>query len=134
MKSISEFSIKKPATAFMIIISMVVFGILGMRKMPVELQPNTEYPIIRVRINWDGATPSDVEKMITRKIEDILPNIDGVKSFSSTSEAEESSIEIEFEYGVDIDTKLTLVQNEINKIKNKLPEDMDEPFIRESSN
>ena len=131
MRSISEFSIKKPATAFMIILSMVVFGILGMRKMPIELRPNTDYPIIRIRVKWDGATPSDVEKMLTRKIEDILPNIDGIKNFSSTSEAEKSTIEIEFDYGVDIDNKITLVQNEINQIRNRLPEDIDEPIVRE---
>ena len=71
MKSISEFSIRKPATATMFIISMIFFGILGLKKMPIEMLPNINKPTVRIRIKWDGATPSDVDKMITRKIEDV---------------------------------------------------------------
>ncbi|MEG1312697.1 MAG: efflux RND transporter permease subunit, partial [Bacilli bacterium] len=92
MKSLSEFSIRKPATALMIVISMVVFGLLGLLKMPIELMPNTQTPMIRISVEWDGATPSDVEKMITRKIEDILPNVDGITEFNSVSEPEKSTI------------------------------------------
>ena len=133
MKSIPEFSIRKPATTIMFIISMIFFGFLGLRKMPIEMLPNINKPTVRIRIKWDGATPDDVDKMITRKIEDVLPNVEGIIEYSSESSAETSLIFIKFKYGTDVETKITLIQNELNQIRNKFPDDMDEPSIRKSS-
>lgn len=133
MKSIPEFSIRKPATTIMFIISMIFFGFLGLRKMPVEMLPNINKPTVRIRIKWDGATPDDVDKMITRKIEDVLPNVEGIVEYSSESSAETSLIFIKFKYGTDVETKITLIQNELNQIRNKFPNDMKEPSIRKSS-
>lgn len=133
MKSIPEFSIRKPATTIIFIISMIFFGFLGLRKMPVEMLPNINKPTVRIRIKWDGATPDDVDKMITRKIEDVLPNVEGIVEYSSESSAETSLIFIKFKYGTDVETKITLIQNELNQIRNKFPDDMKEPSIRKSS-
>ena len=133
MKSIPEFSIRKPATTIMFIISMIFFGFLGLRKMPVEMLPNINKPTVRIRIKWDGATPDDIDKMITRKIEDVLPNVEGIVEYSSESSAETSLIFIKFKYGTDVETKITLIQNELNQIRNKFPNDMKEPSIRKSS-
>lgn len=117
----------------MFIISMIFFGFLGLRKMPIEMLPNINKPTVRIRIKWDGATPDDVDKMITRKIEDVLPNVEGIVEYSSESSAETSLIFIKFKYGTDVETKITLIQNELNQIRNKFPDDMDEPSIRKSS-
>ncbi|MBC2851798.1 efflux RND transporter permease subunit [Cetobacterium sp. 8H] len=133
MRILSEFSIKKPSTAIMIIISMIFFGFLGLYKMPIELLPNTANPTVRITIEWKGATPEDIDKMVTKKIEDILPNVDGIKEYSSSSTPEVSKINVKFKYGTDIETKITLIQNEINQIKGKLPSDIEEPSIREQS-
>lgn len=131
--SLSNFSIKKPATTIMIVIAMVFFGFLGLSKMPVEMMPNTSNPMARITIEWDGATPEDVDKMITKKVEDVLPNVDGIVEYNSTSELEKSEIDVEFDYGTDVETKITLIQNEINQIRDNLPDDIDEPEIREQS-
>jgi HAE1 family hydrophobic/amphiphilic exporter-1 len=131
--SLSSFSIKKPATTIMIMIAMIFFGYSGLTKMPVEMIPSTSYPMARISIKWDGATPNDVNDMITKKIEDVLPNIDGITEYNSTSEVGESEIEVRFDYGTDIETKITLIQNEINQISNSLPDDIADPVIREQS-
>ena len=112
---------------------MIFFGYLGLKKMPVEMMPNINRPTVRIRVKWDGATPSDMDKMITRKIEEILPNVEGITEYSSESTAETSMIYVKFKYGTDVETKITLIQNEINQIRKKFPEDMDEPIIRKSS-
>lgn len=131
--NLSNFSIKKPATTIMIIIAMIFLGFIGLSKMPIEKMPNTSEPMARISINWNGATPEDVEKMITRKVEDILPNVSGITEYSSTSEVEKSQIEVSFDYGTDVEMKITLLQNEINQIMDDLPEDIEEPEIREQS-
>ena len=71
--------------------------------------------------------------MITRKIEDVLPNVEGIVEYTSESSAEQSLIFVKFKYGTDVETKITLIQNEINQIRNKFPDDMKEPSIRKSS-
>lgn len=131
--NLSNFSIKKPATTIMIIIAMIYLGYLGLSKMPIEMMPSTTQPMARITIEWDGATPEDIEKMITTKVEDILPNVDGITEYNSTSEVEKSQIEVSFDYGTDVETKITLLQNEINQIIDELPEDIEEPEIREQS-
>ncbi len=133
MRSVPEFSIRKPATTIMFLISMIFFGYLGLKKMPIEMLPNINRPTVRIRVTWDGATPSDMDKMITRKIEEILPNIEGITEYSSESTAETSMIYVKFNYGTEVETKITLIQNEINQIRRKFPENMDEPIIRKSS-
>lgn len=133
MRILSEFSVKKPATAIMIVITMIFFGFLGLSKMPIELMPNTSKPMVRISIEWKGATPEDVDKLITKKVEDVLPNIEGILEYSSSSESEKSNIDVKFKYGTDIDTKITLIQNEINQIRDKLPDDIEEPRIKEQS-
>lgn len=133
MKSISEFSIRKPATTIMFLISMIFFGYLGLKKMPIELLPNINKPTVRIRVKWDGATPDDMDKMVTKKIEDILPNVEGIVEYSSETTAETSMIYVKFKYGTDVETKITLIQNEINQIRRKFPDDIDDPIIRKSS-
>ena len=133
MKSISEFSIRKPATTIMFLISMIFFGYLGLKKMPIEPLPNINKPTVRIRVKWDGATPDDMDKMVTKKIEDILPNVEGIVEYSSETTAETSMIYVKFKYGTDVETKITLIQNEINQIRRKFPDDIDDPIIRKSS-
>lgn len=131
--SLSNFSIKKPATTIMIVIAMVFFGLVGLSRMPIELMPNTSEPMATITIEWDGATPDDVDKMITKKVEDILPNVTGITEYTSTSELEKSQINVNFDYGTDVELKVALLQNEINQIKNDLPADIEEPRIKEQS-
>lgn len=133
MRSIPEFSIRKPATTIMFLISMIFFGYLGLKKMPVEMLPNINRPTVRIRVRWEGATPADMDKMIVRKIENILPNVEGVVEYSSESTAEMAFIYVKFKYGTDVETKITLIQNEINQIRGRFPEEMKEPTIRKSS-
>ncbi len=127
--SISEFSIKRPVAATMILVSMVMLGFVAMITMPMELLPDFNIPVATVTTVWTGASPEDVDKMITREIEDAMPGIEGVKKITSASNQNVSTVVVEFNYGVDIDDKITFIQNEIAKIKGKLPADSDEPII-----
>lgn len=132
--SLSNFSIKKPATTIMIVIAMIYFGFLGLSKMPVDMMPNTSFPMASITVKWDGATPEDVDKMITKKIENVLSSVDGITEYTSTSELEKSQINVYFDYGTDVEVKVILLQNEINQITGDLPEGIDEPEVMEMSN
>ena len=131
--SISEFSIKRPVAATMILVSMVMLGLVAMATMAMELLPDFNIPVATVTTVWTGASPEDVDKMITREIEDAMPGIEGVKRITSYSSQNVSTVVVEYNYGVDVDDKVTFMQNEISKIKGNLPSDADEPIIKKIS-
>ncbi len=128
--SISSIAIKRPVSVIMLMITMVGMGFIGLKRMPVDLMPNMSIPVVIVKTVWVGATPEDIDKLVTRKIEEAMPNIEGIKELNSTSAENYSQIVVEFEYGVNIDKKVNDIQTEINNIRNDLPEDIDTPVVR----
>jgi len=128
MKGIPGLAIRKPATTLMLIITMIVVGLLAISQMPVELLPNFNIPVATVTTTWRGAVPEDMDKLVTREIEDAVTEVEGVKDFYSYSSQGISQVVVEFDYGVDIDRKVDLIQTEVDKVRTDLPDDIDEPI------
>jgi len=101
--AISSISIRRPVSVIMLIITLVALGALGLKNMPVELMPTLNVPVVTIQTRWTGATPNEVDKLITKKLEDAMENVDGINDMSSTSYEGFSVIILEFDYGVDID-------------------------------
>lgn len=123
-----EFSIKRPVAMTMILITMLVAGVLGMLNMPAELMPDFDMPIVSIQTTWVGASPEDMDSLVTEKIEDALSGIDGIEKVTSYSGQNYSYVIVEFDFGVDTDQKVDLIQTEISKIRGDLPDDINEPF------
>ncbi len=130
--TISEFSIKRPVTTIMIVISMVVMGALTLKNLKAETLPSFNIPVATIVTTWTGASPEDVEKLITYKIEDALTSIEGITSVKTESTMGKSLVIVEFEYGEDIDQKVNNIVTEVNRVKGELPEDIDEPIVRKA--
>ncbi|MGL5054374.1 MAG: efflux RND transporter permease subunit [Fusobacteriaceae bacterium] len=128
--SLSGIAIKRPVTTTMLMISMLFLGIIALLTLRTEMLPNTSPPIIKIDTFWSGAVAEDVESQITKKIEDILPNVEGIKKIKSTSSFENSTIIIEFDFGVDADRKKGEVQTEVDSVRGDLPDTIDEPKIK----
>ena len=129
MMSIAEFATKRVVATTMIILFMVFSGIIAMFGMKQELLPNFDFPIVAVTTTWTGASPEDVDTQISKKIEDAVLNVDGIKNITMTSGLGYSAVIVEFDFGVDSDIKKVQVQSEIDKIKNTLPTDIDSPIV-----
>lgn len=128
--TLAGLSIRRPVTTTMLMISMIFIGLITMFSMKSELLPNMDIPVVTVTTTWTGAVPEDVETQVTKKIEEVLPNIEGIDKITSTSAFGESTIVVEFNYGVDADDKVTDIQREISRITNDLPADADTPIAR----
>lgn len=127
MRDIPVIAIKKPATTLMLIVTMVVVGLLSLSQMPVALLPNFNIPVATVVTTWPGASPEDMDKLVTRNLEDAVSLVEGIKDFYSYSSQGLSQVVIEFDYGTNSDDKVDLIQTEINKIRSELPDDINEP-------
>lgn len=131
MRAFSEFSIKRPVATTMIIITMVFAGLVSIFSIPTALLPDFDIPVVLVRTNWVGASPEDVDKMVTKEIEDAVIKVEGVDKISSFSNQDYSMVVVEFDYGADNDVKQREVQTELelDKILNQLPDEVDPPVV-----
>ena len=131
--NISKFSIQRPVVTMMIIISMTILGLLTLINLKTELMPNANLPTARIRVRWSGASPDDMENLVTRKIEDGIASVEGIKRVTTRSKMDYSYLSVEFDYGVNIDNKVNDLTTAVNRIRNDLPEDIDEPIVNKTS-
>lgn len=128
--TLAGLSIRRPVATTMLMISMMFIGLIAMISMKSELLPNINIPVVTVRTSWNGAVPEDVETQITKKIEEVLPNVEGIDKIESTSEYGRSTVVIKFDYGIDADDKVTDIQREVSRLTNDLPDDADTPIVK----
>ncbi len=128
--TLAGLSIRRPVATAMVMISVMFIGLMAMFSMKSELLPNMNIPVVTVTTTWDGAIAEDVETQVTKEIEEILPNVEGIDKITSTSTFGKSTIAVEFDYGIDADIKVTEIQREISKILNDLPDDADTPVSK----
>ncbi|WP_297597605.1 efflux RND transporter permease subunit [uncultured Cetobacterium sp.] len=131
--NIAQFSIKRPVVTMMIIVSMVILGILTLVNLKTQLMPNYNMPMAAIRVSWKGASPDDMEMLVTKEIEKGLTSVEGIKRITTKSTMGKTAITVEFEYGVIIDNKVNDLVTAVSRIRNDLPDDIDEPVIRKTS-
>jgi len=128
--TLAGLSIRRPVATTMVMISVIFIGLMAMFSMKSELLPNMNIPVVTVRTTWQGAVAEDVETQVTKKIEEILPNVEGIDKIESTSTYGQSTIVVKFDYGVNADDKVTEIQRELSKITNDLPSAADTPIAK----
>ncbi len=94
--------IRRPVTMAMVFLTIVVFGWKSYQELPINLMPDISYPTLTVRTEYEGAAPEDVEKLVTRPLEEQLSIVSGLVELSSTSSAGLSEIVMEFTWGTDM--------------------------------
>ncbi|MEL6909979.1 MAG: efflux RND transporter permease subunit [Cyanobacteria bacterium J06598_4] len=107
---------------------LALFGILALFQLPLELQPGGDRPEISISTPYLGASPAEVEDLVTRPIEERLEEVQGVQEITSTSSAGVSSINVEFNWGSDIDRSLVDVLNKLQQVE-ALPQEADESDV-----
>ena len=125
----SKICINRPVTTIMSTLIIFISGLFGLLGLKLELMPSMEIPVIIVNTTYFGAGPSEIEKLITEPLENILGTVSNVKRLSSTSSSNSSMIIVEFEDGTDIDMASIDMREKIDIIKDSLPEDTNEPSI-----
>ncbi len=122
------------ATTIVVLTALTfIFGWVSYRALPRENFPDVKIPLILVTTPYIGVSPSDVEALITTKVESELASLTDVKKMSSSSAEGISIVAIEFEPEVDIQDALQKVRDRVSRAKPKLPEDAEEPSVQEIS-
>ena len=127
---LSNLSIKRPVVATVMMLSLVTLGIFSFRRLAIDLMPDIEFPVLAIMTELPGASPESVEREVTKKIEEAINPISGIKHVQSTSREGLSTIIAEFNLEVKINDVSQEARAKINGIRRELPEGMKEPVIQ----
>jgi len=126
---ISDTSIKRPVFATMFIASFLVLGVVSMTRMGVDLFPDVSIPFVNIATVYPGASPEEVESLVSKPIEDAVAGIEGVKRVESNSNESFSRVGIEFNLNVDAQGAAAEVREKVSAIRFKLPKEVEDPTI-----
>ena len=131
--SLTEISIKRPSLIIVIFSVLILGGLYSYQQLGYQLMPNFSQPILNIQTIYPGATPSEVESKVTRKIEDAISSLDRIDDINSKSYENISVITIGFKSGTDLDKAMREAQRKIDDIKSDLPDDVKSPSMSKVS-
>ena len=126
---ISDISIRRPVFATMVIMSFMVLGIVSLTRLGIDLFPDVNFPFVNVNVVYPGASPEEVETLVTRPIEDAVAGINGVKRVVSSSTESFSRVGLELRLEVDPQSAAAEVREKVAAIRSRLPEQIEDPTI-----
>ena len=121
--------IRRPILTWMLILSLVVFGLLGYSRLGVDQYPKMEYPVVTVSAQLEGANPEVMEEDVTDVLEEYLNAIAGVRSLRSTTTQGGTRVVVEFELGRDIEVAAQDVRDKVARARYELPRDLEPPVV-----
>ncbi|MEQ8705483.1 MAG: efflux RND transporter permease subunit [Phaeodactylibacter sp.] len=127
--SLSSLSIKRPVLASVLSIVIVLFGLIGLTYLGVREYPSVDPPIITVTTNYVGANADIIESQITEPVEEAVNGIAGIRSITSVSRDGRSTLTVEFDLEVDLETAANDVRDKVSQVVGELPPDTDPPVV-----
>ena len=122
--TLPEIAIKRPVTALMVIISIVVLGLVAITRLPLAFMPDFVEPELFVILPYDNASPEQIERMVVRPVEDALGGVKGLQSMWSRCGGDGGRIRLGFDWGADMHMARVEVWERIDRIRGELPDDI----------
>ena len=130
--SIITSAIRFPVTVVVGVLIAVIGGFLALTRVPVQLTPEVQRPIVTVSTFWPGASPEEIEKEIVEQQEEYLKSVEGLVEMTSESSDSRGTITLEFAVGVDVTGAVVKVTNKLNEVPS-YPDNADRPVVTSSS-
>ena len=127
--SLPDISVRRPITTSMLFVGILIIGFVSFQRLPIDLFPEIEPPVISVLVQYPGASAQDVELNVTKKVESGLGSVSELKTIRSTSIDGISVTTLEFEFGTNLDEASNNIRDALEFVKRQLPDDTENPFI-----
>jgi len=124
-----EICIRRPVLATMMSTVLILFGTIGFTRLPVREFPDVDSPVVNVNTSLRGANPRVVETTVTDPLEEELSTIPGVRTMTSSSSEQFSSITLEFTLDRDLEAAAQDVRDKVSRVRGRLPQEVDEPVV-----
>ncbi|MCG8412436.1 MAG: efflux RND transporter permease subunit [Bacteroidales bacterium] len=122
-------AVRKPITTAMIFLAIIVFGCFSLTKLPIDLMPEIDIPVITVFSTYGGASAQDIETNVTEVLEKSLNTVDDLKEIKSVSRDNFSVVTLEFEFGTDLDAASNDIRDILSLVERDLPDQVDKPTL-----
>ncbi len=129
----SNFFIKRPVFASVCSLLIVLIGLVGYGRLPVQEYPSIDPPVVNVTAVYPGANPRVVETEVTEILEAEINGVEGIKTLTSESREGVSSITVQFDLGEDVDVGAQEVRSRVSQAVGDLPNDVESPIVRKQS-
>lgn len=123
--------LRRPVTTVLCVLCLIVFGGLSIFNSKLELTPEMEMPMMVISTLYVGASPEDINDLVTKPIEDEVSVLSGIDQITSISNENMSLVLLQYEYGTDMDKAYSDLKKKMDALERDLPEDADEPTIME---
>ena len=127
---LSDLSIKRPVFAAVMMLTFVTLGLFSYKRLGVEMFPNVEFPMISIVTTFPGASPETLEREVSKRIEESVNQIAGVKHVFSTSREGVSTVMVQFQLEQRVNDSAQEVRAKIGSIRGSLPQGIEEPIIQ----
>jgi HAE1 family hydrophobic/amphiphilic exporter-1 len=125
----TEIALHRPVTTVVVFVALAMVGLIASRLLPLEKFPDIEFPGIFVQIPYEGSTPEEVERLITRPVEEVLATLSGVERMFSSSSEGQSQIFLQFGWDESMGAKGIEARAKVDGIRHLLPEDIRRVFV-----
>lgn len=125
----TKLALKRPVTITMVFVCAVVMGLAASRLLPLEFFPTVQFPGVFVQANYPGASPEEIEKNITKPLEEALATMGSVEQMQSFSNRDQAQVFMLFDWGVNAKLKGVEAREKVDAIKADLPDDLRRVFI-----
>lgn len=131
MLKLTKTVLQRPVAVIVLIAGMLIFGVSSILSMPLKLIPDMQMPMLLVQIIYPQAGPEEVERLVSKEIEEACGTISGLDTITSYSSENVSMVLLQFDYGTNLDESYTDVQSAVNRAKSSMPESIHDPIIME---
>ncbi|NJR43983.1 efflux RND transporter permease subunit, partial [bacterium] len=131
--SLAALAIRRPVTAMMLVVSVVVLGLFSARLLKLEFLPELDAPFVLVNVPYPGASPKEVERDIVRPIEASISTISGIKNVWSVANENGATFFMMFDWNKNLKIKVAEVRERVDAAKAELPADVQRIFVRKFS-
>ena len=125
----TEVSLRRPVTTVVVFVALALIGLIASRLLPLEKFPDIEFPGIFIQVPYEGSTPEEVERLITRPVEEALATLSGVERMYSSSGENMSQVFLQFDWDQSMGSKGIEARAKVDGIRHELPADVRRVFI-----
>ncbi len=122
-------SIIRPLAVIAVVLMIVLFGVAGLWRIPVQLIPNVHEPAVTVTTGWPGAFPAEIEREILDRQEEALKGLSGMRNIYGAARKGMATITLEFSAGTDMNSALLRTANQLQQISGSYPKEAGQPKL-----
>ncbi len=129
MFGLTKLALKRPVTVMLTLVTIFFFGLQSVFTSKMELMPEMNLPMVLISTTYVGAAPADVDKLVTRKLEEGVGTLSGIKTVQTSSRENSSIVFLQYEYGTDMDKAYMDLRKAVDRVKSDLPKEVGDPLL-----